>query len=194
LVLENSKLKTQIEEKNLIIERLKLVIDDQIQIEENISEKIINIDSGVLSQVLSGPNIPPYESFIINKGSIDGISIGDLVVEQSGIALGLIETVDKNSSKFKPFFVYGEKVSVFFPESNFGIELNGVGGGVFELSLPLDFKIIVGEKALLPGGDFYLVAAVKDIIQNETDKFKKVSLTIPLTMKSFRWVWVVGHD
>lgn len=146
----------------------------------------------ILSAVLSGPEVPPYDSLILDAGFSYGISNGKLVVAEPNIALGRIYEVYGNRSKTRLFSSYGLKTSVFLGKNM--VEIFGTGGGNFYMSAPKDFKVSVGDMAVVPGVNRRILAVVKSIDDNPKDSFKFVFLNTPANVRELRFVGVLRSE
>ncbi len=140
----------------------------------------------ILAVILSKPNRSLYDTLLIDAGSRQGVSTGDLVYALGNVPIGRVEVVYDNSAKVILFSSSGEKMEVIVGETFF--ELVGRGGGNFEMILPRGTALVKGNSAVLPGLDASVVGVVETIISDPRDSFQKVLLISPVNIQELKFV------
>jgi hypothetical protein len=119
------------ETQNALIAELK---------KENLElKKILNrkeSDNLILSYILKKPPFTAYDSYIIDVGSKDGISIGDKVYASGNILIGTVAEVNRNSSKVNLYSSYGNKFDILIGNNDIEAVAVGNGGGSFTAIIP----------------------------------------------------------
>jgi len=158
LTVENSKLKKDIEDSQIIREELDYITKHQYQ---SVTAKIIGISSDEYSQVL-----------IINKGETTGIGRGYPVIVNNGILVGKI--IDTNSQISKMILLNNNhsEVSAVIQNEDRG---RGIVTGQFGISLkmeliPQDQNIRKNQLVITSGIEKYIPA---DIIIGKIDEIMK---------------------
>lgn len=133
----------------------------------------------VLAGVLAKPNMSPYDTFIVDAGERDGVRIGDTVLFLGGAGAGHVAEVFADSSKVRLFSSYGETTDAVLGSAGIAVSLSGRGAGNFEIELPRDIEVAVGDRIVSPGLDARLLGTVFSISGTSSDSFKQVLVRGP---------------
>ncbi len=186
---ENERLS---KENNVL--RLEMINYQILEEENNELKSILNNlpknKEFILSNILSKPNISPYDKIIIDIGSINGVFDGDNIYAEGLIPIGTVEKVYGNTSLVSLYSNPGRKTEGFLTNSNATVTLVGRGGGNFEMVVPIELEIEKGSIVYLPGNNLISVAIVREITSRETDPFKKIILNSPVNVQDLKWVEV----
>jgi rod shape-determining protein MreC len=144
----------------------------------------------VLSAVLAKPNQTPYDTLVIDRGSDDGIRPDNLVFAEGDILIGLVESVEKNSSKVLMYSTPGNISQVIYGNTGKYFNARGTGGGTLEVEVSREIDVAVGDQFYYPGLDNTLVGVAKKIDFDPRDSFKKVIIKSPVNIQEERWVEV----
>lgn len=150
------------------------------------------IDKRIIASVLATPPETPYDILILDAGSRNEVSPGNVVMSEGNIALGKVSEVNTNSSKIILFSSPGEKVKSFIERSTTSIPLVGRGGGSFEADVPQDTDIVVGDTLILSGLSFPIIGDVVEIDADVQSSFKKVLVRSAVNFSTIRFVEVLG--
>ncbi len=173
------------ETQNALIAELK---------KENLElKKILNrrdSDNLVLSYVLKKPPFTAYDSYIIDVGDKDGISIGDKVYASGNILIGTVAEVNMNSSKVNLFSSYGNKFDILIGNNDIEAQAIGNGGGSFTTIIPRDLKVSEGDIILIPDITNSVFGTVGKIIIDPARAFSTVFFSQPINIYEQKWVLV----
>ncbi len=189
LVLENETLKNKLLEQDAMLLNYGLVSDENIKLKEILGRKSLNIQM-LLSAILEKPNRSLYDTLVLDVGSEDGVSEGDLVFAFGDIPVGQIKGVYGKTSNVNLFSNSGEKTDVMVGTNNTFMEIVGRGGGNFEMILPRDFNIQIGAHVFLPGISNYVVATIETIVSDPRDSYAKALLVSPVNIQELKFVQV----
>jgi cell shape-determining protein MreC len=134
---------------------------------------------GMLARVLSKPPFTPYDSFVVDKGSDAGVSIGNLVYANPGLVIGRVTTVTSQVSFVTLFSSGGEAQEFLVSRTGVSLSVTGKGGGNFEIYVPKDFDIKVGDSLIEPSYDIGIVAQIYAVDETSQNSFKKVYARVP---------------
>ncbi|MBU1159623.1 rod shape-determining protein MreC [Patescibacteria group bacterium] len=144
----------------------------------------------IVSFIISRPPQAPYDIFILDSGSDDGIENGMMVTAYGEIMVGYIEEVFSKTSRVKLISFPKNETNAFTLSSSTPVMLIGKGGGNMEINLPRGVEINVGEKIVTNSSD-PLILGIVDVIQaSETDPFQKILLRIPANIYELKYVMV----
>jgi len=186
---ENDSLKREAEAL-----RLRLISADELLSENSELKNIlgrIGDKEVVLSAVLSKPNLSPYDSLIIDVGKKLDVKIGSLVMVDGDIAIGTIVNVYPNSSKVELFSSPGNYMDVLLGEENITVSAKGKGSGNFEIELPRDIAVGIGDIVSVSDLGIKILGTVEYIEKEPSNPFQIILFKNPVNMNSLKWVQVV---
>lgn len=189
LLNENLRLKTELEKANL-----KLIHESIYEAENQKLKQILgrNVNNKIiLAQILSKPNRSPYDIIVIDVGENDGVLVGQRVIANGIVSIGEVAEVSKKDSKVKLYSTPGSKIFAVLEGSQIDVELNGAGSGGFEIIVPKDVSVHVGQAILAKSLNLKTIAIVSGVVSNEYDSFKKVLAKSPINIQQTAWVEVV---
>lgn len=144
----------------------------------------------IVSFIISRPPQAPYDIFILDSGSDNGIKKGMVVTAYGEIMIGYIEEIFSKTSQVKLISFPKNETNAFTLSSSTPVTLIGRGGGNMEINLPRGVEINVGEKIVTNSSE-PLILGIVDIIQaSETDPFQKIFLRLPVNIYELKYVMV----
>lgn len=189
LLEENNRLKEEIASISARLANYNALLDENLQVRE-ILGRLDRTDNIVLSAILSKPSRSPYDILIIDAGSNDGISVGNLVLAYGSVAIGQVREVYPRSAKVVLFSGWGEKTEGVVVGNDIYFEVLGRGGGTFEMVLPRDLELEKGIEVVVPGISSRVLAIVDSVISDPRDSFKKVVMVSPVNIQELKFVQV----
>jgi cell shape-determining protein MreC len=140
-----------------------------------------NRSGGITARILSTLTSSPFSTIVVESGEESGVSVGDYVVIEGGIAIGFISEVGKRTSLVTLFTAPSEKTGILL--GNASVEMVGRGGGNAVAELPRDIEI--SEDGLVPlKGSKFAVGIVGRIESSPADAFQKVFINVPTSIES----------
>ena len=188
LTIRNQELLEQIAKYEAEMANYNTVLLENMSLKESLDRSIGS--DFILGSILSKPNKSPYDTLIIDLGEKDGIMIGDEVFALGNIPIGMIEQVFSDTSKVVLYSTPSFKKEVIVGDGNNYLEIEGRGGGNFEINIPRDMELPVGTEAVLPGIFPYTIARVETIISDPRDSFVKALLVSPVNIQELKFVEV----
>lgn len=148
---ENKRLREENERlKQVQIQASQLAIDNQSL------KKLLNIAGGQVNtiaaaRVVADGDSPFFKSVLINRGSAEGITKGQAVINQAGI-VGRIINVGKSSARVLLATDINSRIPVKLASSGINMVLEGNNSSFPRLAfLPLGEKVSVGDLILTSG-------------------------------------------
>jgi len=133
----------------------------------------------VTARVLSKPPFTPYDTFVVDGGSVDGVQMGDLVYANDALVIGRVTKVTSHTS-YVTLFSSGDQTQEFVvSRTGVSVAVTGMGGGNFALYVPKDFDIQVGDVLSEPSYGLGVVAEVYAVDQTMQNSFKRVYARVP---------------
>jgi len=192
--------KGTLEEKNDELEReiqelrLKLLSKDLLLQENKELKATLGRVSGrevTLAAVLAKPNNSPYDTLIIDAGKDKGIEEGDKVLVAGEIVIGTIQEVYAHSSKAELYSSPGLIHNVTVREGTIPAKAYGKGAGNFEITLPRDVEVTLGDVVTIPDTDIIILGNVLHIEKDPNSPFQTILVKSPVNFSELKWVEVV---
>ncbi len=145
----------------------------------------------IVATILHGDTFSPYDSFVIDQGSLNGIRENMLVVSQEGVALGKVSTLMKNASIVTLFSAPSMQTSaILYASTTLHTTVQGMGAGTMLISLPRDISTTVGDTVTLPTLETYILGTVLSIEEKPESASKLLYIETPLNTHELRHVLV----
>lgn len=174
--------------------RLKLLSKDLL-LKENKELKAIlgrvSDQRAILATVLSRPNNSPYDTLIIDIGKDKGIEKGDKVLVAGEIVVGTVGEVYARSSKVELYSSPGLTRDVVLGGSGIPATAKGKGVGNFEIILPRDVSVVLGDVVTIPDIDLTVLGSVLYIGKDPNSPFQTILVKSPVNFSELKWVEVV---
>ena len=145
---------------------------------------------GILAHVLTPPKRSLYDTFIIDAGIRDGVSIGQSVYAFDAIAIGTITDVADTSATVTLYSAPGRESSGTAIGNTTAVTLVGRGGGEYEVRLPRDISFSVGEYITTQSTHTAILAQIEKIISDPRDPFQRLLAKAPTNLQALKWVIV----
>ncbi len=142
------------------------------------------------AHILSAPPFSPYDTLILDTGAHAGVTVGDHVSYDDTVALGVIDTVTKNTARVQLYSSAGTEQPVRVGEHDFLVTARGIGGGAFELLVLKEVGVERGDSIFTSDG--HLLARVETVVPNETDAFATVYAITPFNLFEIREATIIS--
>ena len=143
----------------------------------------------ILGTVLLRPPATPYDTLVIDAGSVEGVDVGDLVSSGGTIVIGTVSEVYARAARVVLYSAPGQKYDALL-RGSIPLAVEGQGGGSLQARLPAGTAVSVGDAALLPGIAGGLSARVSRIEQGDGESFVTIYFSLPVDMLGLRFVEV----
>lgn len=143
------------------------------------------------AQVLEKPSNSLYDSMIIDRGTNDGVHVGQVVTVQGTIGLGTIVTVNATTSTVKLFSSPAFDGDLVIKSANITVPAIGKGSGNFEIHIPHDINVASGDLLAFPDSPDMIVGVVKSITFDPRDPFQTVLARTPVNVQQLQFVEIV---
>lgn len=143
-----------------------------------------------ISKVLSKPPFSPYDTFVIDLGSEDGISLGSRVYISENIIIGLVKNITPHTSLVELFSNGDSEQEAILARTGSSFILRGQGSGNLKLEVPKDTDILWGDVFMYPKFSPAMIGSVYYIDENSQDSFKQVYVRVPGNIFSNKYVFI----
>lgn len=189
---ENKRLREDLEIAGAKLLDRNLLYEENVELKELLGRDVAGVS--VFAAVLTKPNRTLYDTIIIDVGENAGIRKDDKVLYGDNIIVGKIVEVFGRSAKVLLLSSPDEEIEVVVGEGNISTVAYGRGSGNFELKLPRDTNISIGDVVSAPGISTRILGAVEYIESKPSDPFKTIIFKGPINIFKLKWVEVVISD
>ncbi len=182
-VFKNTLINQKLELENELLSLKLKQIDYDVLVKENqeLKDQIgrSNDKNLIFSRVLSRPPRSPYDTFVIDVGSNQGVLQGDRVYISDNIIIGVVKTVTPNTSLVELFSSGSNKQEAILSRTGASLILVGKGGANFQIEVPRDADVLWGDTFLYPGINSSVIGSVYYIDSSSQSSFKTVYVRSP---------------
>jgi cell shape-determining protein MreC len=189
LYLENKELKEQLDVMSAKLADRSFLRRENVFLKERLG-RYEKEPERILAVVLAKPDITPYDTLILDVGYDSGVSKGDLIVFEN-VVLGEVTEAYHTTSKARLYSSCGERVAVFIGDNAIAAEAEGLGGGNFEIELPQNVDVSVGDSIYIPQFQPQILGIVEQINVDPNDAFEKILFRSPINPFSLRFVDII---
>ena len=212
---ENSALRQQLEAQSSDVAALALLEQENADLKSMLGRTVLK--NTVLAVVLKKPPFSAYDEIVIDIGADHGLVVGNTVYAVSSpsagvpvvastsvqvsassspvssnvrVPIGLVAEVDSTTSKVNLFSSPGNKYVVEIGKNHLAETATGRGAGTFDVVLPREAKISIGDLVVIPSIEPLVFATVSDIESNPAQPYATVLFQSPLNPFALHWVEV----
>ncbi len=149
--------------------------------------------SAHLAAIILQPPRAPYDTFILDQGTEDGVSVGDEVVAGDGALIGSIAEVGAHYSKASLFSTSGIETKGIIPGQTIPVSLTGTDGGDFEVKIPQEISVAVGDPILSLSQKFSL-AKVGSVEADGESAYRRVRAQSGINLSTLRSVFIIPSN
>ncbi len=149
-----------------------------------------NATDRILARILAKPPQSPYDTFVLDAGSADGVLLGRKVFMSDTLLVGIITDVTPHTALVTLFSADGQKTTAENSRTGASFELDGQGGANFALIVPKDTDILWGDTFVYPALSSEIMASVYYVDTPSGSSFKTIYLRITQNIFSAQWVFV----
>lgn len=188
IIEENIKLSYEIENM-----RINLVDYESVKFENERLYKELGLKpAGNLlgAKIIAKPPQIPLDTLFIDQGVKDGVSEGSAVLVGEHTLIGKIVKTSQNRAvvalnSFPEIVSYG-----YIERTNEPLEIKGIGGGILQAKVPIDFDIMLNDKILVEGSRTYVIATVGVVEADEASGFKNILMSLPVNISKTHLVFL----
>jgi cell shape-determining protein MreC len=144
----------------------------------------------IAAGVIARPPFSPYDSFVLDRGTEDGITEGAIVYHTSDYAIGYVRHAYSKSSVVALFSSPGIESTVYVYGPDIYATAYGEGGGIIRISVPQGVSLTEGNVVVLPTLDTGILGTIGTVTSVPTQPEQHAYLSFPVSMQSIRIVGV----
>lgn len=143
------------------------------------STKQIPKSKNILGVIKEGPANTPFDTFIVDVGTENGVAIDDKVL-YGNLIIGKVVDVGDLFAKIELFSSPGNTFSGTIQGTKIKVDAKGLGGGMFEVLVPEGVPTKVGDGLVLSSISTKVFGIVKSIEDRQSEGFKRLLFTLPV--------------
>lgn len=146
----------------------------------------------LFARVLTLPPQSLYDTLIIDSGKIQGINNGKKVFAGENILIGVVSEVYEKTAKVKLYSSPDEKYDVIIGVASSSVRATAVGrgSGMFEVFVPREAQVEVGDSVTVPEISTTIYGKVSYIITDPARAFDSILFQSSIPLQSLRRVYV----
>ncbi|MBU2220496.1 rod shape-determining protein MreC [Patescibacteria group bacterium] len=144
----------------------------------------------ILATVLVRPPVSPYDTFVLDQGSNAGVAPSMRVLGPSGVPLGTVESVTKNSSRVLLYSAPGRETASWVGEERLALILVGRGSGAFTATAAREAGVIEGDFVYIGGASFAPIGVVVSVANDPSSPRSEIGIRPYLNPFSTTWVTI----
>lgn len=194
---ENQQLKDSLLLQNGQLQRLQFLQQENDKLRALLGARPVTEGKRLIAEVLAVYSHPFSHQIVLNKGSTDGISVGQPIIDDLGV-LGQVVTVGPNSSRAILIADNTHAISARVERTGLSVVAEGIGqANSLRLShLPHSTDVVVGDRLVTSGLDGvfpegYPIAKVVSVVRDARQPFLQVSAEPYAKLDRIRYVLVV---
>ena len=189
LLEENAALKTELARKNLTLAALADLAVENQELKELGGRNLKTLF--VLGAILNRPPVSPYDTLTVDIGSNERIAVGDIAMVEENSAIGEVSSITKNSASVSLYSTPERETQVAVGIERTSAPARGRGGGNFEVRLPKNVIVEIGDAIILPGISHHLLGFVSEIETGPNDPFQTILFSLPVNLNNLRFVMIL---
>lgn len=188
IIAENKKLSDELENM-----RLNLIDYESIQYENDRLHQELNLKpegNFIGAKVIAKPPQIPLDSLLVDKGTEDGLSEGDVALASKRVLIGKVVKVFKNRATIALSSFSSATSNGYVERTGEPLDIKGLGGGSIQAKVPIDFDIALQDKIMLEGSRSYAIAVVNIIENDSASGFKNILMSLPANIPKTRIIFI----
>ena len=145
----------------------------------------------IAAQVLDMASESLYNNLVIDRGSSDGVLVGQLVTAQGTVGLGTVASVSAKTATVTLFSGPQFSGDVLLKPENLTVPGAGQGNGSFEIHIPQSITVNKGDMISFPSSPDVSIGIVESVMFDARNPFQTVLARTSVNLQEVRFVEVV---
>lgn len=143
--------------------------------------------SALRAPVLMRPPQAIYDILVVGAGEDEGVAVGNLAFSADSLLLGEVTRVAGGTAEVRLYSSGGHETHVRVGGKVEAVAV-GRGAGMYEIKLPREVAVAVGDQVSLPSETFWFLGAVEKIITAENDPYSRILFKVPVNIWELSWI------
>lgn len=194
---ENQQLKDSLLLQNGQLQRLQFLQQENDKLRALLGARPVSEGKRLIAEVLAVYSHPFSHQIVLNKGSKDGVSVGQPIIDDLGV-LGQVVTVGPNSSRAILIADNTHAISARIERTGLSVVAEGIGQAntLRLIHLPHSTDVVEGDRLVTSGLDGvfpegYPIAVVSNVTRDARQPFLQVAAAPYAKLDRIRYVLLV---
>lgn len=144
--------------------------------------------SEIPASVLQRPPVSPYDTFLVNAGTADGVTVNAQVSGPGGVPVGSVSQAEARTAYVTLFSSSGRETEGWAGEERTPVTLRGEGAGAFSATVPQGTNLAIGDMIIVPGFTSAPIGTVRAIHNDPSSPVFEISIRPFVNPFSMTWV------
>lgn len=189
LIEENASLRRELEAARLELSAARVLEAENAELRAALG--VAGAEKGTVAAVLAKPPVSPYDTIILEVPAGAAIAAGSPIYANEWVLLGEVAEVHGSRIVGRLYSTAGVETNAVIERTQSPHKAVGVGGGNFELRVPREVDVSVGDRLMSPGLSQKLLGEVRQIESGQSDSFKLALVRSPVNIFQLKWV-IIG--
>ena len=163
-----------------------------LEVENERLRDLLGIRSGnevfsLVASVVVRPPETPYGLMVIDRGTRDGLVVGDLVRSSRKEILGEVVAIEESLAKVLLYSAPDQTRSVLLGADELPVSALGLGGA-WRIEVPQESVVAVGDSVVSDSSERFVLGYVISIDDREGEPFKYVYAAPSVNIQELTWV------
>lgn len=145
----------------------------------------------IAARVISKPSQSVYDRIMIDRGTRDGVALGDRIIAGENSFIATIDAVTETTAEGTMISGSFWKGDAVITRLGITVPVEGKGSGNFELHIPRDLEVRDGDVMTLPGFSDFIFGIIKTVQFDERDPYQTVLARTPVNVQELKFVRVI---
>ncbi len=182
-------LKYQVQNLQSANAELQVLKDENTKLKNQMSRS--ETQQRILATILLKPNRTPYDTIVVDAGSTEGVIPGNKVYANGNTLIGTVADVSAHTAHITLFSTPGQQTDGVVVGTDITVTLTGRGGGAFEIDVPREVVLPVGNVVTNVATFSNPIAIIGTQISSDRDAIKKILAKTPVNIQELKWVEIV---
>lgn len=194
---ENQQLKDSLLLQNGQLQRLQFLQQENDKLRALLGARPVTEGKRLIAEVLAVYSHPFSHQIVLNKGSKDGVEVGQPIIDDLGV-LGQVVTVGPNSSRAILIVDNTHAISARIERTGLSVVAEGIGQAntLRLIHLPHSTDVVDGDRLVTSGLDGvfpegYPIAVVSNVVRDARQPFLQVAAAPYAKLDRIRYVLLV---
>ncbi len=193
--------------KTILIERQNALQEQNELLQQQLAGmQLVEDENASLRKILDYPKLPHtfitarviskssqsiYDRIMIDRGTQDGVVLGDRIIAGENSFIATIDSVTETTAEGALISGSFWKGDAVITRLGITVPVEGKGSGNFELHIPRDLEVRDGDVMTLPGFSDFIFGIIKTVQFDERDPYQTVLARTPVNVQELKFVRVI---
>lgn len=183
-------LETKVQNLEQQLGRLQLTEDENTSLRNLLNYPKLEQET-IVARVIAKPSQNIYDRIVIDRGSRDGVAIGDKIIAGENGLIAVIDNVTETTAQGTLISGNFWKGDAIITRLGITVPVQGKGSGNFELHVPRDMDIRDGDIMTFPSAPHLIFGVIKSVQFDDRNPYQTVLARMPINVQELKFVRVL---